>query len=407
MTLRERLRRRFGPVTMRCEPGRVVLPDGQVKTTNRYGQPLSNPLAEALRNARPGDVIGCRGALPGVSIGGGNPNHDYVAYWPNGLPIQDVAVVTDDGAPQQASISGLTIASDLGGIEGLSFWGLDLRNKSYSRSPVLVAMGHRTGKLAVLSCAFVPEDPNAWNGWGKMWGVRAHGLLDALELIDNDCGDGQEHPVCYTDNLGWRTGRRSRIMYNRVGPRGGGRTCIQLTNRQQSGPSGGGVWDVESNDLRVVDAGGGYAITIVGNPNSVRVKNNRIHGDGNHGGIVFWSDSGHGLYKTEDGFTTGLAMLEGNSIQMPKGEYPHVALSGCREVQILGEFLIQGTKTCFDLWNSYGGPIDNGSVKFIGQLPPLSQYTGFQAGPKIRHRNVTLTPAQIDALALNPAAVQL
>ncbi len=408
----KRWRQQFGPTTMHVEPGKLTLADGATITRDQYGNPLTNPLAQALRMSKRGEIIGLRGPLGvGVRIGSAkasdvNKTNEAVRQ---GLePVPTVMIVPEDDLPEQPWIAGVTIAGSIndavGGIESLTIAGIKLLNHRLNKSNVLVEQNIRTGAFALLYCDLGSQDPTAWMGWGKMWGVRAHGLLARVDVSYNTFSEALEHVALYCDNPGWRGGSRHRVSFNKSTGRGGGRTGIQIVSREISGPRGGGHVDIEGNELRCHGGGGGGAITIAGHPGSVRMLKNTLDLQGDHSGVVVWTDRGKGkLYLTDSGHSTGRVLID--DLVVRGGNRPHVAVSGAERLDMVLRFQLERgagetLERCIDLDNSYGGGIDCGRVRLLrGEyMGAASKYPGFRSGAKVVRDEVALTDAQIDAL---------
>lgn len=417
-----RLRNQLGPITMRVEPGKVTLRDGSIVTKDRYGHPLVHPMAEAIKRAVPGEVIGVRGEHAPFSIGTGNATHMDVGFWPGHQPVESVSIVADDDAPSEPVFRGLTLGNALGGIDDLTLYGLLLTNDFHAavtqpawsdRQSVLVAMTENTGKLRIWSCG-VDAHPLAkaaghFSGHGTKWALlRAHGHLDGLEVIGCEFRCGAEEHWVYADNLGWRASDgvdRSRFVGNRyttsVGP---GRTCFQVCNRaDEPGGSGHGLLEYEDNELLTGPGGGGSALTIAGHLGPISIRNQRIRG--HHGGIALWSDVGHGLHQDAQGFTMGKVDIEDIDVDMsPDGDRSAVAIAGARRVTLVAPFNIRAPvgRTALEIDGAQQGPIDCGAFKIdtrsANVLP--SQYLGFAGSPKVKRDGVTLSATQIDAMAV-------
>lgn len=414
----DQLRAELGPVTMRVSPGRIErLSDGKVWTTNWYNQPLNNALAYALRLSGPGEVIGLSGEHPFVRIGGINESKVFEAARPKDPatgkrpPIPHCAIVRDDGA-ERPTIYGLGIAGTAdetdGGIEGLTFVDVELTCDPihFQKTALLVEQFIQTGYLRFWRCDWSRStDPSAWQGWGKMWGMRTHGVILYFEAIDCVAGDALEHSLVYGDNWG-RHGHTSRIVRCRViGGRGGGRTCFQLANRPDSGPSGDGKVVIEDCDFRCIGGNGGGAITFASSSAHIVIRRTRITLAGPHNGVMIWVDSGHGgLYANDAGFAHDSVLIDG--LQVTGGNRPHIAISAAERVTIANGFRVRGTaadglRHCFDFGADGWPRIQNGEIQFVNVADPLSQYTGFQSGVQARIAQQVLSAAQLDALAVS------
>jgi hypothetical protein len=403
----------LGPPSMRVEPGRITLADGTVITRGLFNNQLGNhALAHAIRIARGGDVIAVRGAHPGFKVGSanqGDADNAPVIVRPNFDPQPPLAIVGDPDAPERPRIEGgIQIAGtpspDRGGIEDLTLAGLDLLNGRNDKFNVIVTQTTRTGRLCVAHCRLLSLDPTAWMGFGKVWAIRPHGNLEDLDVTDNEFSEALEHAVVYPDNAGWGGGQIT-IERNRVTGRGGNRTCVQITNRVISGPAGGGRLRIADNDFRCTagdQSSGGGCITIAGHPGPVRLVRNKVTLDGNHSGVIVWSDAGKGLHLTPDGFTTESVHIDG--LEVTGGRRPHVQIAGAGRVTIVESFRLRsanndGARVCIDLDEpQYGGPIKNGVVEFVSERGKVSDYSGFASGAKVRRAGKILSDAQIDAM---------
>lgn len=417
----QRLRNQLGPVTMRVSPGRIErLSDGKVWTTNWYGQPLDNALAYALRLSEPGEVIGLSGDHPYLRAGGPNDAKGFEATRPRDPatgkrpPIPECAIVRDDGA-ESAAILGLNIAGTAdendGGIVGLTFHDVDFVCDSaaprHAKTAVQVEQFIATGALRFWGCDFTREtSATAWQGWGKMWGVRAHGVLTCLEMVECKSDDALEWALAYADNLG-RNGDTSRFIDCVVEGRGGGRGCLQFANRPDSAQNdparyGGGRLLIEDCDFRSIGGNGGGAITVASSSAHVVIRDTKIELEGPHNGVMIWLDSGHGgLILNPSGFAHEAVLLE--RLQVRGGNRPHVAVSAAERVTIRDAFRIvagqkDGARHCFDFGNDGNPKIPVGEIRFVGIEGPLSAYSGFASGTAVRVNGLALQPAAIDAL---------
>jgi hypothetical protein len=413
-----RWRQHVGPVTIKVEPGKVTFDDGRIVTTGMFGQPLTNPLAVALRMSRSHDVIGLRGVHPGLRIGSinqGDWDSERNVMRPGLEPLPTVTIVPDDDVPEQPTIAGgISIAGSgsnaRGGIEDLTLAGLKILNGPIDKYNILVEQQIETGRLRVLYNDMGSLSPAAWQGWGKMWGVRANGLLRLVKCIGNTFSEALEHAVWYGDNAGYEsTSEPHEISGNETTGRGGGRTCIQWVNRQNSGRKSGGVLRMENNDLRCIGGNGGGAVTIAGHTGRAALRANRMTLEGPHSGLTVWSDAGKGLYYTDSGHTLDNLLVDGISVE--GGNRPHVSISGARRVRIEQSFRLkrgdqETAEHCIELDGPNGGPVANGPVEFINCTESMSSYTGFQSGARVVRDSVVLSSQQIDAMVpLEPGTV--
>jgi hypothetical protein len=423
----ERLRSTLGPVTMRVSPGRIerLGSDGKVAqtiTTNWYNQPLTNALAYALRLSGPGEVIELSGEHPLVRAGGINDSKGFEATRPRDPltgkrpPIPECAIVakTDDDIPDAIygfSVAGTADDTD-GGIEGLTFCGIDFVCDSaaprFAKTAFIVEQFIATGYVRFWGCDFTRStDPTAWQGWGRMWAARLHGICTYFEAIESKYGDALEWALVYADNLG-RKGHTSRIIGCTVTGRGGGRGCGQFANRPDSAQGdparyGGGRILIEDCDLRCIGGNGGGAITVASSSAHVVIRRCRIELEGPHNGIMVWLDSGHGgLILNDAGFAHDAVVID--SVQIRGGNRPHVAVSAAERVTIRNGFRISagandGARHCFDFGADGNPKIPNGEIRFAGfPAGTLSTYAGFQSGTKVRVGGAALSVLALDAL---------
>lgn len=423
---------------------RVVFPDGSIVATNRWGSgPLKDGLALAIntigaqqRGCTQRSVIGVRGSVTGVIVGGGAPaGTTGVAYWPNKQPINVDVVNSDD----KATIRGLSISSSLGGIERLRVCGLTILGPPGSTSAVSGYMGGNTGRLCLWTCTIEGADRASWGGHGSKWPIRLHlhcngvdgptqawtrytgtltqhggdGKGGGVEVVNCTIQPGQEHAYLYADNLGPNsriTDIRAPDWYDRS--LWVERTLVQVCNRANpagvtaGGPSGYGSLEIAR--IESVQCGGdpafggngdGSAITVAGHLGPVHVHDLNLSGY-HGGGIVVWTDGNpvKGYWQFADGFTTGAVTIDNVTLASAINTNAHIAVGGARSVRI-GTFSITGRGTALDVDNSFTGPVKSGAVVFdLGQLP--STYAGWQSQQRMRRNNVAVTPAQLDAMAV-------
>lgn len=402
----ERLRNLLGPVTMTVDPNQIVWADGRTSVTNWYGQPYQGrALVHALRLAVEGDVIALVGDHPALKVGGTGYQRVQEAARSDLKPIPRVAIVAADPA-NPPRIYGFNLSGSgtegVNGFDEITLLGLNLVCDSArdAKTAMLADMKTRLGGLRIWYCDFrEATSATKWNGYPRMWSIRPHGNLAYLDLQCCTFGESLEHSVVYADNIG-RNGKLSRIAWNVVEGRGGSRTCIQIANRPQSGPPGQGRIIIEHNTLRCIGGNGGHAVTIAGHNGPVVVRNNHITLEGPHGGILSWSDGGHGGYYLENGFAVDAITLKNNTVI--GGSRSHVSISGCGSVTVnegfrLRQGLNENAQKCFDL-ETDGGILTNGPVVFRGFEPPLSAYSGFQSGARVVKRDVVLSAAAVDAM---------
>lgn len=430
-----RLRNSLGPAVIHAEPGRIVLPGGQVITKGKWGVPLdkNDTLPLAIKHSHERAVIAIRGDFGNLSIGGGDPNHASTAWQGPGAPV-NVAIVAEPDMPQSPSINGLSLRDNLGGFDLVTTCGVTLRCPSGSASAVICYAGVNSGRVRLWEGIVEPENEIAWNGHGSKWPIRMNGHLNGgdgpleawtsytgqnvkhvgnakgggLELIDFEIWPGQEWGFLYGDNFG----PRSRIVGIRRHRRAPvslrcERGLIQVVNRSaandpvsKGGPSGYGPLEIADIETSLCGSdpsmpGQGSAITIAGHLGPVHIHDLALRGY-NGGGIVVWTAAApiHGAWTFTDGFSTGHVRIENVDLESDTNDNPHIAVSGARSLY-LGPSRIVGPKVALDVSNSFGGPIDCGPVS----LGMNATHPGWQAqGGRVRIKSKMLTAAQIDVL---------
>lgn len=381
-------------------PGTVTLANGTVISTNQYNQPLMTPLATALKLALPGDVIACQGELEGVQIGKYDPNKPFAVWWPNGQVIRNVSIVSEIPS-QPCIIRGVSIQGNIlqaagHGVDDITFKDVKLKNMGSSATAFIVSMNSVQGMIRLYNVDLISGSPGSYGGYGLKWGIRANGPA-RYDIRGFKCPAAEEHCL-YLDSVGADAGGDSYFLdITQKAP--SGRTGIQIVNRKDPihgsmGMSGLGNLYFRRLKLSTVAGGGGSGFTIVGHLGGVFLKDLRYKG--NLGAVVFWSDSSKGLHLTPDGYTVPYARIEDVYVDAPAADRDHIMISGVKHVQIK-RFLVKGNKAAFSFNSSYGGPIPNGLIEFIGPKP-LSAYTGFKAGQKIKINNQVQTNQQIDFL---------
>lgn len=382
--------------------GTITLSDGTVITKNRFNQPLVHVLAEALLRASPGDVLELEGVFEGVVIGRYDPSKANVAWWGDGvntLPIQDVAIISKN-PNQPATIRGVQFSGNLmpgqGGSDRLLFKDLMITAPSGNYSAIQTFQFSRQGYYYFYNVSLFAEDLTAYQGYGMMSAVRAHGPAKGFDFRDVSIGRSKEHSF-YLDSLGWDN-QSDSFFVNIQQTEPSGRTFFQLVNRASpsvgSGISGYGRVVIANAHAWTQYGTGGSGFSIVGHLGSVFILDSSYRGD--MGAVVFWSDSGKGLFLNPNGYTTSYAEIRNFTVNSPAADRSHVMISGVEEA-VIGGFSIMGNRTVFDLESQFGGPIPNGSVIFQTPVAP-SGYSGFQAGTKVRNKNITLSNQQIDMM---------
>ncbi len=399
-----------GPITIWATDDGVSTPnvivDNGDGTFTTYSNPSSNVLAFAMKLAKPGDVIALKGQFPAVAIGLTFSFADSEVFWPGGQVIRDITIIAADPA-DPPTINGLTFRGDMttgqGGVDNIYFKNVIVRNGGDNRTPIIIFQGSLLGRIGLYDITYVTVNPSLYGGYGMKWGLRGHGraLYDVRRNIftATAVGSAEEHAI-YIDSPGWNGAGDSYILdLVQQGP--SGRTCIQVVNRKNEGPTGLGLLMMKRIVARTKKGAGGSALTIAGHLGPVYMED--IYYKGDLGAITFWSDAGKGLHTVKiDGkdFTTPYAELRNVYIDATNADRSHIALAGVGTA-IIGAFTIIGNRTAFDLWNNFSGPLDNGDVWF-DVTAPVSAYPGFQSAQKIKYKGSSLSDAAIDAMLYQP-----
>ena len=359
----------------------------------------ANPLAAAIRwlgeNHKPGGVIGIKGVVRGIDLGGpmGYQGKSATAFWPNQRPISGLRII---GLTDDAGIEGVTVWDGLGGVDDVRFEMLTFWNPEHSMTPLLATMNAVHGLIQCYWCRFKPMSKNQWMGQGMKWGWRGHGPAQ-WDMRYCEVAPAQEHSG-YGDNY------QGTSYFIGITGGGNGRTFLQHTNRTTSGPSQyGDIFVQDCTCSSVSDyAGGGSDYTFSGCTGTVYVKNCRTNGNlsGSNGAMVFWTDVSNGNYVTKNGYTFSRVVVEGFFADHPAARRSLVMASGVEQFELHGEFLLRGPRPSLDLNTYYGGPIANGSVNIWTSIAP-SVYGGFAGTPKVVRGNRTLTSREIDAMWAN------
>ncbi len=381
------------------QPGTVVFANGAVVTKTMGGLPLTVPLAYAMNNAHPGDVIACSGELAGVEIGKYNPNKPFAVYWPNGAVVRDISIVSEDPAHpciiRDTGIMGNYMIPGSSGVDDLTFKDIIFKNTADSGTAFIVFGGSIHGMLRFYNVGFASVDPTAYSGYGLKWNIRANGRA-RYDIRGMDLKGAQEHGL-YLDSPGADGAGDSYFLDIRQNAPTG-RTGIQIVNRAYASAAGGptGLGDLYFRRLNLwtMAGGGGSGLTVVGHLGTVFVDT--LFYKGNLGAVVFWSDSGKGLHLDSKGFTTTAAVLENIHVDSPNADRSHIAIKGVGYTKIR-RFFVKGNKVAVDLDSPSGGPVYNGVVEFQ-TTGALSKWNGFKSYIKVKKNGQTLSNTQIDTI---------
>ncbi len=380
------------------QAGTVTLSNGTVISQDQYGNPLMHPLALAFNLAQAGDVIACRGELNGIQIGKYDPNKPNAVYRSNGDIIQNISVISELSS-QRCTIRGVLFQGRVDvpgahGVHDITFKNINFKNIGNAATALTVSMNSVQGMLRFYNVELVSGSPGSYGGYGLKWGMRGNGEA-SYDIRGFRVPTAQEHAL-YLDSVNGGIGGDSVFTdITQTGP--SGRTGVQIVNRPPQygalGPGTGGLY-FRRLKLWTVKGGGGSGFTVAGHLGPVFVKDLRYKG--NMGAIVFWSDSGKGLYTTPEGYTTPYARLENIRVESPSADRSHIMAAGVGLLEVK-RFLVRGNRAAFDFNSTYGGPIANGQVRFIRQ-GPLATHPGFKSGLKIKLNNQSLSNQQINSL---------
>src|SRR5262249_27437799 len=150
-------------------------------------------------------------------VGGGDPTHPDVCFGPGNTAVLATIVDADPLDGVLPSIRGVDIGDSLGGIDVLTFQGVQITKEAYSTSYVTRNEGPNAGRLRLISCKIAPLTlSGTWSGCESKWPIRchghlngggrdyalAHGLAAGLEIRDCEIFPGWEWGYVYADNVG-------------------------------------------------------------------------------------------------------------------------------------------------------------------------------------------------------------
>lgn len=374
-----------------CEQGQyTVLNTGLVVTKGLWGQPFDgDALAHALRfHGFDGVVVAVRGdQFRGLGINNQNGNLINSVKWTTG----NVSNITlfGDTPDRTAKIGTVAVFNKTGDLRVENF---TLTNPGGSYCPFIVNANGLVGNMKLYDINFLPQDPTAWQGHGMKWNVRCEGVAESYDLRKLVFHGALEHGLYIDNHLA------DSFCLNCTGG-GMGRTFMQWTNRSQSGPASKGVLVVAHCIATGVGGQGGSDFTFVGNGESpiYFVGNKSI--DSVQGSFVHWTDKGHGVYLTSNGYSSSELIIHDFEVNCPSADREHMAIAGVENV-IISDWDITGNKPALVLNSPNGGGINNGTVGLYSKIPP-SQSPGWKAYQKVKLGKSVLSDEQIDALAYN------
>ena len=395
---------------IRCTPNSVQFP-------GRPAHPVKNPIAAALGQARPGDVVELGpGTYPGFSIGF-NKDAPWNARTSGGRPGLPVTVRGVGGLVRiDPRGGGDTIALSQAHKNGFfRFENLEIVAGSRAAIMFFKAGGDQVYEgFEFFDCDIDGGyDHVAKRGRNSKWGVWGHSLKDFVFA-------GRMRPATVTDI------RREHAFYLQ-NPKGDitlenihaarlGRTFCQFTARPGDGPPGVGTITVRN--CRVEDAciaegdgyKGGSAFTVAGRLTGDLIFEDNSYHAGMTPGIARLTRPGQpygtGAFVAWDGGgqPNGRLVLRNNTFVMAPGtgDRPVVSIGGCREVRIEGNnrFTSGGRVPCLEL-----DPVREDMPEAPGRLRNtangevyLSPTATLEGGVEIRGRKAT--PEDLAALAV-------
>jgi hypothetical protein len=383
-------------------------------------------LAEAIRRARPGDVIGVDGQLGRerpIQVGGGTKGQkSNRADW-KGRAISDLTII-GLGKKRSSVIAGLELwqtygdGSPSGGVHSLRLQNLTLRASEHTRQPIIIPKGHTIGRLTIVDCTFRGAAGDSFGGFGQKWGIRSAGR-GSFDIRNSHCAKVQEH-FLYLDSP------QGDNYFIGLSMEKSWRTMIQLVNRERNnpGPAGAGRVLIEDCHAKGIRGEGGGAFTIAGHLGQVLIRDCSVR-DSDHAAVVAWTDPSqkHGAFleRAKTGAYHSIHSLEidGLQVDMPHADRPHLQISGCQSF-VLRNFTIKGNQTALALDSPHGvGPV-NGKFKLAGKQVflkdeliqngsvlidvqgPVADYAGFQSARKVWRGDVKLNAKQMNALGAKP-----
>lgn len=365
-----------GQTHILCEQSKyTILSTGQVITRGQWGLPFDgNALAHALRfHGFPGVVVRARGNHHrGLSLNNPNGNLVETVKWTTGN-VGNITIIGDepDLGTRIGSIGCFNNTGDVR-IEKLT-----LMNPGTSTCPFIVGQNTIVGRMLLYDLQFLPMDPHAWQGKGMKWNIRGNGVARKWDCRNLKFHKAVEHGA-YTDNH-----LEDSYFVKCVGS-DMGRTLLQLANRAQSGPASQGVLVVSQcvSNNGGTGGDGGSDFTIVGNgEGTIYFLNNKSFGS-RQGSLVHWTDQGHGVYLTQNGFSSSSLIINDFEVNCPNADRDHVSISGVEDV-IVSDWNITGNRTAIGLDSKFGGNIKNGSVALATNGKPPTQEPGWNTPKKM------------------------
>ncbi len=389
----------LGPLTHIVRPDQIIVLNGNGPEDNLIQKAGPYPLIEAILMAKPGDVLGIDGDIPGAGMqfGGGDAGQKlYRAHW--GMTPIEITIV-GLRPNRESQINSFYLHKDLnngvrtGGVKHIRVQNLTILSPPSDTRCIGVPKGADSfGLVQVYDVNFKGASDGSFDGLGYKWGIRAAGRMQ-WDIRNVHAAPVQEH-VFYIDSPSGNSYFVNCTM------EGSWRTMVQIVNRRidNPGPSGFGTLLFEDMTAYNVFGEGGSAFTVAGHLGALIFRNCRvIEGpNGSHGAMAIWVDDspGHGAHFDADGFANGPVIIDDLRVYAPNADRNHVSISGARSLYV-DEFAIYGNRTAF-LFKQLAWP--NGRIRFLVQ-DPVSQYPGFLTPWKIQwHATHNLTDAEIDAL---------
>lgn len=336
--------RASGPAWIRCAPGEIEL-DGEAP------QRAENPIASALRKARPGTVIHLDpGEYPGFSIGLNSkaPANAKTAGGSEAAPI----VVDGGGHAKVRCTQGDTIGIDQARPNRwITFRGLEI--EAGDRAGVLFyrqAEGRAHVGYAFEDCHVLGSFDHARGvGEKSKWGVWGHSL-SRFRFVGTSAParieDIRAEHAFYLQNP------KGDVLIENVHAARIGRTFVQLTSRSEDGAPGRGTFIVRGCTVEdvCIAAGDGYkggsAFSFAGRHQGTIVVERNRYRMGFTPAIARLTLEGvpHGTgalvaFQGENGFPSARLVLRENDFESAQGcgDRPLVSVGGCTEVFLQGK----------------------------------------------------------------------
>jgi hypothetical protein len=379
---------------------------GKFQLTQQGGQPLTDPLAQALRNARPGDgiFIDTDKPIPRVDIGGNQSEKPYCAYWGDRSPIRDVHI-WGRGAGE-TTLEGIGTWGGLGGFDGLRFEAMTIENgpgaTGGAKAPVMVSRG--SGGLLMIYNCHLGGGPHNWDGRAQKWGIWADtATLDARNVTVDPC---QEHHIYAVNMQGDNIAQRVSPAFLEDSPKlCNGRTSQQWGARDDSLPSRGRLI---IDDCHVVwpayPQEGASTFTIFGWLGHAYILNcsDTVMGGVTEsaGSIAVWRDSRYSI-DNKRGRANRRVTIDNFLCDRPGADRHHIQVASFDRCDI-SDFTVRGNRTAIETGRFIGGA--EGKMGKLRVHPheegaKLADHPGFQSGAAMSFDGRVLSPKEMERFA--------